>query len=262
MQQKHNYDLKERELRILERIEENFMRKLLQTRASCPIVQLYLELSQIPARFAIMKSRLFFLKSILNEKEESRIYQFVKLQLDEGKKGDWIWTCLKDLKDIGFEEPFEEIKAMNTFKFRKLVSERIKKNAFNYLLNKQRNKGGEIEYKEFQMAEYLLPNETIKSIEDQRYLFAIRNKMIEIPVNFGKDEKCICGEKEKMSHIYYCYGGEKEIHYEKVYNGKLIEQEKILNSFRDNMKIRETKVQEIASRSTNFCNDISNGIHR
>ena len=35
---------------------------------------------------------------------------------------------------------------MNTFKFRKLVSERIKKNAFNYLLNKQRNKGGKEEW--------------------------------------------------------------------------------------------------------------------
>merc|ERR1711954_604984 len=147
---------------------------------------------------------------------------------------------------------------MKTFKFKKIVTARLKEKAFNYLLNKQGIKGREIKYNEFQMAEYLLPNETLKSIEDQRYLFAIRNKMIEIPSNIGKEEKCIRGKIESMSHIYYCYGGEKEIHYEKVYNGKLIEQEKILNSFRDNMKIRETKVHEIASRSTNFCNDISN----
>ena len=170
------------------------MRKLLQTKASCPVVQLYLELSHIPARFAIMKSRLLFLKSILNEKEESRIYKFVKLQLDDRKKGDWIWTCLEDLKDIGFKEPIKEVKEMKTFKFRKIVTARLKEKAFNYLLNKQGIKGREIKYNEFQMAEYLLP----KSIKDQRY----------------------------------------------------------------NMKIRETKIQEIASRSTNFCNDISNGIHR
>ena len=121
------------------------MRKLLQKRASCPIVQLYLELSHIPARFAIIKSRLFFLKSILNEKEESRIYQFVKLQLDEGRKGDWIWTCIEDLKNIGFNEPLKEVKEMKTLQFRKLVSQRLKENEFNYLLNKQRNKGKEIE---------------------------------------------------------------------------------------------------------------------
>ena len=106
------YNLRENELRILERIEENYMRKLLKTTASCPVVQLYLELSQIPARFAIMKSRLFFLKSILNEKEESRIHKFLKLQLEEMKKGDWIWTCINGLKDIGFKQPLEEAKEL------------------------------------------------------------------------------------------------------------------------------------------------------
>ena len=70
------YDLKENELRVIERIEEGYMRKLVKTTAGCPIVQLYLELSQIPARFAIMRSRLLFLK------EDSRISLFVKLQLE------------------------------------------------------------------------------------------------------------------------------------------------------------------------------------
>ena len=70
----------------------------------------------------------------------------------------------------------------------------------------------EIRYEEFQMAEYLLPNETLKNIEDQQYLFAMRNKMIEIPANIGKEEKCICGETENMSHVYYCYGEKKIYH--------------------------------------------------
>ena len=38
------YNLKENELRTLERIEENFMRQLLGTNSGCPIAQLYLEL--------------------------------------------------------------------------------------------------------------------------------------------------------------------------------------------------------------------------
>ena len=60
------YDLKEKELRAIERIEEMFMRKLLKTSKGCPIVQLYLTLGQVPARFAIMKIRLMFLKYILD----------------------------------------------------------------------------------------------------------------------------------------------------------------------------------------------------
>ena len=74
------YDLKESELRQIERIEENFMRKVFNTTRGCPIVQLYFEFSQIPARFEIMKIRLLFLQSILNESEDSMMLKFINLQ--------------------------------------------------------------------------------------------------------------------------------------------------------------------------------------
>ena len=38
------YDLKEKELREIERLKETFMRKLLNTSTGCPNVQLYLTL--------------------------------------------------------------------------------------------------------------------------------------------------------------------------------------------------------------------------
>ena len=105
-------------------------------------------------------------------------------------------------------------------------------------------------------------SETMKNIEDQRYLFAMRNKMIEIPANIGKEENCICGKMENMSHIYYCYGTKENLPYEKLYNGKLKEQETIMRRFRNNMEIRKKLIHEIAGRSANFCKDISNGINR
>ena len=112
------------------------------------------------------------------------------------------------------------------------------------------------------MADYLLPNDNIKTIEDQRYLFSIRNKMINIPSNFGKYSKCKCGKDEDMSHIYNCNvlnKNEGNIKFEKIYNGKLTEQEQILQRFRHNMKHREYTNHEIGYRSTNFCKDFSNG---
>ena len=50
-----------------------------------------------------------FLKSILNQKEESRIFQFVKLQQERSTKGDWIWisSCLHDLKVLSIFESLE-----------------------------------------------------------------------------------------------------------------------------------------------------------
>ena len=73
------YDLKERELCQIERIEENFLRKVLKTTKGCPIIQMYLELGQFPARFEIQKLRLLFLKTILEQDDDSNLKTFFNL---------------------------------------------------------------------------------------------------------------------------------------------------------------------------------------
>ena len=94
------YNLTERNLRNIERIEESFLRKVLNTSKGCPISQLYLETGQWPARFQIMKLRMLFLKSILDENEQSMVGNFFKLQLDQPVKGDWVSTVRKNLKEM------------------------------------------------------------------------------------------------------------------------------------------------------------------
>ena len=80
------YNINENELRILERIEEQFLRKLLKTGRGCPVSQLYLETGHFPARFAVMKLWCLFLKSILDESSESLIYKFVIQQYENPAK--------------------------------------------------------------------------------------------------------------------------------------------------------------------------------
>ena len=92
------YELKESELRQLERIEETCRWKVFNTNRGCPIAQMYLEFSQIPARFEIMKIRLLFLQTILTEDENSMISKFINIQKEHSVKGDWMSTCLSDLK--------------------------------------------------------------------------------------------------------------------------------------------------------------------
>ena len=67
------------------------------------------------------------------------------------------------------------------------------------------------------MAEYLLPNDKGITIEDQQYLFGIRNKMVKIPANFGSSSKCVCGMNEEMCHIYDC----EQLNKEEVSQNKL-----------------------------------------
>merc|ERR1712013_466500 len=105
------------EIRKLERIEENFLRKLFRTTAGCPITMLYLEAGIVPGRFEIIKTRLLYLKYILKQKEESRLYQFFMAQLSQPEKRDWVSTCLKNIEDLNLNLTIEEIKNMKETEF-------------------------------------------------------------------------------------------------------------------------------------------------
>ena len=229
------YNLSESELRRLERIEENFLRKVLNTGRGCPIVQIYLEVGQWPARFELQKMRCLFLKLILKQDEQSMVYKFFHLQLNQPVKGDWVSTCLGDLKKLKIFETLEEIKIMSENKFSQLLKKRIKENALEYLHLRRGSKGQGIKYSRLEMSEYLLPHITELNIEEKRKLFEMKNRMTNIPNNFGiKNVKCSCGADEVMSHIYECekLNERKEIiSYDEIENGKMKDQIEILKRF-------------------------------
>ena len=104
------YGLTEYQIRQIERIEEQYLRKLFKTSKGCPIAQLYLESGNIPARFQIFKSRLLFLKYILEQDPKSLLNTFLTLQLKFPTRGDWASSCLQDLKYLEIELRIEEIK--------------------------------------------------------------------------------------------------------------------------------------------------------
>ena len=54
------YNLKESEIRHIEKIEEEYLRKILKTGKGCPLSQLYLEMGIYPARYEIKKIRLLY----------------------------------------------------------------------------------------------------------------------------------------------------------------------------------------------------------
>ena len=239
------YNLKETEIRQIERIEESFMRQLLKTTKGCPINQIYLELGQTPARYDIYKLRTFFLKYILDQEEDSTIHKLFNLQLQHPTKGDWASTCRNDLKHLNINLSIDEIKKMSINRFKDLVRVKCHEGAYNYLMNKRGSKGSEIIYPHIEMSEYLMPFNEL-SIDDKRKLFSIRNKMVKISSNFSSKQnntsKCICHETEDMEHIYVCkYLNEKEIivEYEKLFNGNMIELTYILRRYEENLEKRE-----------------------
>jgi hypothetical protein len=209
------YNLKETEIRQIERIEEGFLRQLFKTSKGCPISQLYLEAGHTPARFQIFQSRLLFLKYILHEKPDSMIYNFFKLQMENPTRGDWVSSCFKDLEFLKIEMSLEEIKNVSLNRFRNILKKAITERAFQYLIEKRGSKGQEMSYTCLKMADYLMPNSSGLTVTEQRYIFSVRNRMIYLPENFPLQQKtmnCACGDVEDMMHVYTCryWNTEKE----------------------------------------------------
>ena len=250
------YNLKESELRQLERIEEGFLRELLKTSTGCPITQLYLEVGQYPARYEIFKIRILYLKYILNQDQDGMLYKFFQIQLKSPSKRDWVTECLKNLKDLEIELSLEEIQTMPYLQFKTMLNLKIKKAALLYLTQKQKSKGGDIQYSELRMSEYLLPNNEDLSIENKQKTFSIRNKMVNIPANFSSrktEYKCWCGNNEDMKHIYLCKmlnleEPEPGLEYEQIYSNNIKKIREINKRFQQNMKkrqeLKETEIEE------------------
>ena len=265
------YGLTESQIRQIERIEECFLRKLFKTTKGCPISQLYLELGHIPARFQIIKSRLLFLKYIQEQDPKSLIHKFLFLQFKHPTRGDWASSCLKDLKFLEIEKTIEEIKEMNRNKFICFLNEAIKTKAFEYLLKLRGKKGQEIKYSEMKMADYLTPSDTDLSITDKRYIFSIRNRMVDIPTNFpskskNNDEKCKkCGDLETMKHLYLCDLNKenKNVKYEEIFGENLRNMKKVYKNFKTNYenkeKLRVTNPRDPLCDPLYLCSEYSNG---
>ena len=245
------YNLKEKEIRTLERIEENFLRKLFKTTKGCPISQLYLEAGHLPARFEILRKRLLFLQNILKEKPESMIYKFVKLQFENPKKGDWASSCVEALKYLNINISIEEIKCMRKNQFQNILKKSTNEKALEYLLERRGTKGKEIIYSRLKMSEYLLPrkNENL-SITEKQYIFAIRNRMIDIEFNFPKNKisktLCCCGEVENMKHLYSCKILNQEsikTSFEEIFNDDVRKQKNIYERFKNNFDKRLQGIQ-------------------
>ena len=99
------------------------------------------------------------------------------------------------------------------------------------------------------MAEYLLPNNESLSISEKRNIFAIRNRMVQIEVNFPQNKtetKCFCGETMNMNHIYSCKqlnNEDIEVPYEAIFSEEIDKQKIVQERFMKNLEKLENKTK-------------------
>lgn len=127
------YDIKESDFRQLERIEEDLIRKLFKTGRGCPIFQLYLESGHLPARFHIKRIKLVFYQYILNQNENSMIFQFLMAQKEQPRRGDWYSEIQNIIEEFELNISEEDIKRTPVNCFKKMVKKSSELAGLKYL---------------------------------------------------------------------------------------------------------------------------------
>ena len=199
-----------RDIENLESIDEKLLRRILEAPITTPKEMLYLELGCCPIRFLIKQRRIMFLQYILKQEEDSLIYQVLEAQYKNPTKNDWILEVLENLQDFNIEQPFEEIMNMSKDKFKSIVTTASEKKALEYLnkVKMKHSKVRHIKHKSLELQCYLEP-ENVNSVQDSKFTFLIRTRMLDIKNNFEnkyKDQNCIACEKETetQEHILKC----------------------------------------------------------
>ena len=209
------YDVKKSELEVLEKVDESLLRQILETPSCTPKEMLYLEMGVLPIRFIIMSRRINYLHYILNQPKESLLFRVFKAQLDNPVKNDWIETVKQDFETLNMELDMDGIKAMSEISFKRKVRKAVESEGLKYLNKLKKGDGNNtghskvahIEHKKLEMMDYLKPN--IIAIEKAKFIFLIRNRMLDIKNNFKNrydNLLCIaCKEvEETQEHLLAC----------------------------------------------------------
>ena len=178
------YNVRRQEIDILEKCDENLLRKVLETPCTTPKCMLYLETGCKPIRFIIMKRRLMFLYYILNEDEKSLISRFFQVQLRQPCKGDWCTTVIEDLEYLEIHLTLDQIKSASKGQFSKLIDECIVEKALIYLSEekKKKSKVSQIVHNDLNLQKYF--NSKDVSLQLSKFIFVLRSRMLEVQANF------------------------------------------------------------------------------
>ena len=243
------YSIKEKEYRLLERIEEEMLRHFFKTERGCPIYQLYFESGVVPARFQIKRMKLVFYHYILNQKENSLIFTFLKAQKSNPRRGDWYSEVQQILKEFEINLTEIEIKETQSMRFKALVKKSYVKAAIKYLnsLQKKKEKGALIRYESLELQDYLNSSANLK-IEEQRFIFSLRSEMNPLKSNFKRNHKmeaefCLkkCGKELNNEHLVWCsfINEDNEHRYNDILNGDLQDKIMTLKQIQKNEEIRK-----------------------
>ena len=144
---------------------------------TCSYEAIYLETGSLPIRFILQGRRLMFYWAILNKDTEELIKKVFDTQTQFPTKGDWTFQIEEDKKYLDIDISENSIKNMKKHKFKKLLKEKLKLKAAEYLYSCRDKEGrSKTKYlKSFGCQNYLKSNQL--STKEKKLLFSLRTQM-------------------------------------------------------------------------------------
>jgi hypothetical protein len=226
-------------------------RSILSSSGNPSKVFMCLELGIIPVKYVIMKKRITFLNYILNESTTSIIRQVYDALKQDSRKGDFFQLVQKDLKHCNLQMTEEEIKNYTKTKWKNVVSDKVKRTAFDDLVaeNLKLENTKNIVFKEMKLSNYLNDN---RNSTLSKIIFSVRSNTIDLkmvqPWKYY-DNLCVLCEvqAETITHFMSCSSYENiptEETWKLIIEGDPDDQFKIAENIRKRQKLRNKKIDE------------------
>ena len=202
------YGLNENEMQEFEMIDNILLRKIFKSHSKVAKEALYLELGVLPMRFIIMARRVNFLYYILKLDKKELLSKFYHSQKLNPSKNDWTTRVKRDMEILSINLTDEQIASVSKFKFKKMIKEKARQAAFEYLMDikKSHSKMDNLQYSQLEMQKYLSNNFIYKN--DAQLLFKLRTRMADFKGNFKNgnvDLTCrFCLEDDLQDHVLVC----------------------------------------------------------
>ena len=203
------YNVTKGDIEMLESVDEDLLRRILECPLSTPKEMLYLELGILPIRYIIKMRRLNFLQYMLHEEKESLVHKFLKCQLENPTNGDWGQSCHEALESLEINLKIEDIEKMKKSTFKNIVRKKTAGRALEDLnsIKARHSKVLHIVHRKLAIQSYLVGTDA--STLESKFLFALRCRMVDLKANFRNkygDNICPCCQdnEDTQEHLLHC----------------------------------------------------------
>ena len=205
------HNISDKEIKILESVDEHLLRSLVKGQAKTPLEFLYLEAGAMPIRFIISSRRMIYLHSILRRVDDELIKKIYKAQRDDPTPGDWCELLKDDFNIIGEELDEAAIANASTESYKKYIKSKVRGAALKYLNERKEthSKIRHIEYVKLEKQTYL--SSPLFTNEDVYLLFSLRSRSVDCKENFKsryKESDTLCPlcrkESDSQPHMLKC----------------------------------------------------------